>query len=213
MFKKNFKKILKAIVRNLAIAFFFTCLCTTILYFVCLKDVDNYLSLFNSLTYTAPKNEEVEKIELDPVTKKIVNYPKYGDLYGTVELPTVDIKVNLYHGDSMEILKHGAGHYAGSYFPSEGGTTIIAAHNRREYFKYLPKLNVGDPIVLNTDYGKFTYSVTNGRVETISELEKVNIQHEEEVLVLYTCYPVDALGFTDKRYVVYAKLEGAEYES
>ncbi len=211
MFKKNFKKIWKAIVRSLAIAFFFTCLFITITYFVCLKKIDTYLVFFNNFTFSGVTEEH--KIEIDKLTKELVHYPNYGDQYGTISLPTVGIKVNLYHGDSMSILKRGAGHYAGSYFPSEGGTILIAAHNRREYFKYLPKLNVGDPIVIDTDYGTFTYTVTNGRVETISELEKLDIQHEEEILVLYTCYPVDALGFTDKRYVVYAKLEGVAYES
>ena len=213
MLKKKYKRLLKAIVSSVAVAFFFTCLFTTIIYFTVLKDLSGYLNLFNGFTLSEPEDIESNPAKIDPITKAITHYPKYGDQYGTIEMPTIDIKVNLYLGDDMDILKLGAGQYAGSYFPSEGGTTLIAAHNRREFFKYLPKLNIGDNIIIDTVYGKFTYAVTDGKVETISELEKINIQHEEEVLVLYTCYPVDALGFTDKRYVIYAELVGASYES
>ena len=211
MLKRNYKTILKAIVKSLAVAFFISCLFITIMYFVCLKKVDGYLQLFNNFTFSGIDKES--KVEIDNFTKELIKYPNYGNLFGTISIPTVDVTVNLYHGDSLDILNHGAGHYAGSYFPGEKGTILIAAHNRRDYFKYLPKLKVGDQIIINTDYGTFTYSVTSGKVMLAEELEKITIQHEEEVLVLYTCYPVDALGLTDKRYVVYARLEGASYES
>lgn len=211
MLNKKYKKLLKAIVKPLAVAFFFSCLFITIIYFVCLKKLDLYLSLFNNVTFSGIEKES--EVEIDTLTKKLIKYPSYGSLYATISFPSVDIKVNLYHGDTMDILKYGAGHYSGSYFPGENGTILIAAHNSREYFHSLPQLNVGDQIIIAADYGKFTYSVVNGRVELAEELEKIEIQHEEELLVLYTCYPVDALGFTNKRYVIYAKLEGVSYES
>jgi sortase A len=205
------KKTLKAIAKNLTIAFFFSCLIITILYFVCLKKVENYITLFNNFTYSGITKEESASV--DSLTKELVKYPNYGNLFGTINIPSIDVTVNLYHGDSLDILKNGAGHYAGSYFPGEGGTILIAAHNRREYFKYLPKLNINDSIIIKTDYGTFTYKVTDKEVVNVSDLENIEITSDKEELILYTCYPVDAIGLTTKRYVVTSVLESVSYES
>jgi sortase A len=205
------KNILKAIAKNLTIAFFISCLIVTILYFVCLKKLENYITLFNNFTYNGLNGSET--VKMDSTTKELVEYPSYGSLFGTISMPTIDTTVNLYHGDDLDILKKGAGHYAGSFFPGEGGTILIAAHNRREYFKYLPKLNIGDEIIIKTTYGTFTYLVTNGEVVNASDLENIEINSEKEELVLYTCYPTNALGLTSKRYVITSVLDGVSYES
>ena len=40
--------------------------------------------------------------------------------------------------------------------------------------------------------------------------EKLSINDEKEVLIVYTCYPVDTPGYKSKRYIVYASLVGDE---
>lgn len=205
-------KILGAIVKNFAIAFFFFCLITTLGYLVSFKKISPYIRLFNNFL-NSPINNKENEVTFDKETKEITHYPNYGDKFGTINMPTIGVSVPLYHGDSMDILKKGAGHYSGSFFPSEGGTILIAAHNRQEYFKYLPKLNINDEIIINTVYGNFYYQVLSGKVMKVNELEKIEFQQEKELLVLYTCYPVDALGYTNERYVIYGTLERVDYEN
>ena len=42
---------------------------------------------------------------------------------------------------------------------------------------------------------------------TKTELEKLPIQKQQELLMVYTCYPFNNFGYTTQRYVVYAELE------
>lgn len=205
-------KTLGAIVKRFAIAFFFFCFITTLLYAFCFKKINLYIRAFNNFTYV-PKENEKKPVTIDLETKEITHYPYYGEKFALIKIPALNITVDLYHGDSLEILKKGAGHYSGSYFPSEGGTILIAAHNRSEYFKYLPNLKLEDEIILDTIYGVFTYQVTEGKVMTIKELEKIRFTQDKEMLVLYTCYPMNALGFTNERYVIYASLKEVSYEN
>ena len=43
-------------------------------------------------------------------------------------------------GDTLDILRYGVGHYAGSFFPGEGGSVIFAAHNN--YFRKLNQTKI-----------------------------------------------------------------------
>ena len=40
-----------------------------------------------------------------------------------------------------------------------------------------------------------------------TELDKLPVQKEKEILMIYTCYPFNNIGYTTQRYVVYAELE------
>ena len=40
-----------------------------------------------------------------------------------------------------------------------------------------------------------------------TELEALPIQRNREILMIYTCYPFNNIGYTAQRYVVYAELE------
>ena len=37
-----------------------------------------------------------------------------------------------------------------------------------------------------------------------TEKDKLPIQKEKEILMVYTCYPFNNIGYTTQRYVVYA---------
>ena len=40
-----------------------------------------------------------------------------------------------------------------------------------------------------------------------TETEKLPIQNDKEILMVFTCYPFINIGYTTQRYVVYAELE------
>ena len=150
--------------------------------------------------------------EFDIENKRLVKYPSYGTIWGTLKIDKLDIEQKIFYGDTLDILKKGVGHFAGSYFAGESGTIILSAHNSKEYFKNLPKLEIGDKIIITTDYGEFTYEVDNYKIIKDDDIESFKIKNDEEMLILYTCYPTYTLGFKDERYIVYAKLVGEVYE-
>lgn len=201
------KKQVVAVAKLLATAFFFTCLLTTLAYITCGKEVEDYITIINKLSV---KNDiaTAKNISFDSVSKKLTSYPSYGTIWARLSIPKINVSDNLYHGDSLNILKKGIGHYAGSYFPGEGGSIIISAHNSTEHFYYIPTLVEGDKIIIEATYGTYTYEVVSYKIMKKSELEEYEITHNKEELVLYTCYPVDGFSYRTKRYVIFAKLVG-----
>ena len=107
----------------------------------------------------------------------------------------------------MELLQKGVGHSTGSYFPGEGGSIVYMGHNSPNIFRRFSELQKGDKITVTTDYGKFTYKIYDMKLIKETEIDKVPIQKEKEILMVYTCYPFNNIGYATKRYVVYANLE------
>ena len=105
----------------------------------------------------------------------------------------------------------GIGHYAGSFFPGEGGSVIMAGHNN-VHFQNLYDVKIGDVIEIDAVYGNFKYKVYDTKIIKSDESDKLPIQSNEEILMIYTCYPKTAVGHASKRFVVYSKLMEAKYE-
>lgn len=206
MFKYCLKNI-KVIVKQLAIAFLFSIILISGLLFVFGEDINLYINLLDKMTVVSIKQEN-ENIHLDTASKRLVNYPSYDSIFATLTIPSINVEAPLYHGDSLDILKKGVGHYPGSYFPGEGASVILAAHNSKEHFMYLPKLKVGDEIIVDTIYGTFTYKVYKNKIIKDTDTESLPVQTDKEILMMYTCYPVATVGHKDKRFVVYAELVG-----
>lgn len=134
-------------------------------------------------------------------------YPTGGDLFGEVVIDKVNINEPLYYGDSEEILSLGAGQYIGSMIPGERGTTLIGGHNLPSFGK-IYYLEAGDSINIHTHYGDYTYQVTEVKVADYKDPaidEKLGDQSNRS-LILYTCYPLDAIGLTPERVFVFADL-------
>lgn len=150
-------------------------------------------------------NETGVKIEMNSKTNKVIEYPHYGANYATVEIDSIDLNLPLYYGDSLEILKKGIGQSTSSYFPGEGGSIICMGHNFATLLRRFSDLKKGDIIKVTTDYGEFNYKIYDMQIVKETEVDKVPLQDEEEILMIYTCYPFKNVGYTTRRYVVYAK--------
>lgn len=206
MFKYCFEK-LKVIVKQLAIAFLFSVLLIFGFYFIFSDDLNLYINLLDKMTVITKKRENTE-IHMDTSSKRLINYPAYGTIYATLKIPSINVEAPIYHGDTLDLIKKGIGHYPGSYFPGEGASVILAAHNSKQHFMYLPKLQEGDKVIIDTIYGTYTYEVTDHKIIKDTDTSSLPVQTEEEILMMYTCYPVATIGHKSKRYVVYAKLVG-----
>ena len=156
--------------------------------------------------------EKKEKVNVPKATinnekKQLKNYPEYGTKYATINIPKIDINLPVYFGDTLEVLKNGVGHSSGSYFPGEGGSIIYMGHNSKKVFRRFSELKKGDKITITTDYGKYTYKIYNMQIVNETDTDKTPIQKEKEILMIYTCYPFNNIGYATQRYVVYADLE------
>ena len=208
---KRLKDIIKILAIDIAISFFFASIFITIVYFVGEEKINFYAALINSLVVNNDKeNEAVFSKE----SKRLIELPTYGKKFGIIKIPSVNISLPLYHGDSLKILHYGIGHYAGSYFPGEGGSIILPGHNNVGVFEKLDKVKKGDNVIIEANYGTFTYEVTDYKVVKETDLDAFPIQKNEEVLIMYTCWPINrsVVGRKTERYVVYAKKIGESYE-
>ena len=57
-------------------------------------------------------------------------------------------------------------------------------------------------------YGDFEYQVYNTAIADYRDEKAFPLQNEEEILMLYTCYPVDNVWYVKDRFIAYAKLVG-----
>lgn len=206
MFKYCLKNI-RVIVKQLAIASFFSIILTSGVLLIIGDKINLYINLLDKMTVEVIKKEN-ENIHLDTAKKRLINYPGYDTIFATLKIPKINVEAPLYHGDSLDILKKGVGHYPGSYFPGEGSSVILAAHNSKEHFMYLPKLKKNDKVIVDTIYGTFTYEVYDYKIIKDTDVASLPVQTDKEILMMYTCYPVATIGHKSKRYVVYAKLVG-----
>ena len=131
-------------------------------------------------------------------------YPKVGDVIGTISLPSLKEKLPIVEGTDDAELKRGVGHYVRSVLPGIKDNSVLAGH-RDSVFSNLGKLALGDPIVVRTTAGEFTYMVTKFRI-VMADDRTVIVPTPSAVLTLSTCYPFRFIGNAPKRYIVTAEL-------
>ena len=171
------------------------------------QEIDTAVLVLNTVAVELDENKEEVPTVLNEEKQTLENYPEYGTQYATIEIPRIGANLPVYFGDTLEILKKGVGHSSGSYFPGEGGSIVYMGHNSKKVFRRFSELQIGDSIKVTTTYGEFNYKIYDMQLIKETELEKVPIQREEEILMVYTCYPFNNIGYADHRFVVYAKLE------
>ena len=204
--RKFIGKTIKATIINLIVALLIViCIVLAVKFFFGAR-IDDVITLASMVSVNGEKTEIVQEQVLDD-NGTLKNYPEYGTKYATIEIPKIDKNLPVYYGDSLDVLKNGIGHYPGSYFPGEGSSIVYMGHNSKKYFRRLGELQVGDEIIVTTSYGKYTYKVYD--MQTIKETEgdKLKIQQDKEILMIYTCYPFINIGHATQRYVVFAELE------
>ncbi len=202
----------KEVARQIAISFFFASLLFVMIHFFFSEKINTYLSLINMMTIVE-KQVEKQETKFDSIEKRLVNYPSWGSIWATIKIPDIGVEAPVYHGDTLDIIKYGVGHYSGSYFPGEGGTIILAAHNSKQHFMYLPKLKEGAEVIIEASYGTFTYRLIDTKIIGEKDMDSLPVQTEKEILMMYTCYPVNTIGHKTKRYAVYLELVGESHEN
>ena len=201
---KFIKKTIKATIIYLIVALLIAMLITGSIKLFFGAKIEETISLVNKVAIDLSQ-KEVKETVLD--NNKIKNYPEYGTQYATIEIPKIDVNLPVYFGDTLEILKKGVGHSSGSYFPGEGGSIVYMGHNSKNVFRRFSELQIGNEITVKTNYGEYKYKIYDMQLIKETEIDKLPIQKEKEILMIYTCYPFNNIGYATQRYVVYAELE------
>lgn len=205
MHKKNKSNIMRATIKSIIVAFMYSIIIFAIIYLLFSDSISKAISIVDMISVdTSKKILKDVKINLD--TKNLENYPEYGAKYGSIKIPSLNINLGLYYGDTLAILRYGVGHSSGSYFPGEGGSVVCMGHNTKGMLRELPQIKNGEKIIIETTYGIYTYEVYETGVVEQTKLDAVQIQREKEILMLYTCYPVNSIGHAKNRFIVYANL-------
>lgn len=168
------------------------------------KQIKSAIELVDMVSINTNSNI-ISQIKFDENIHEITEYPEYGTRYGNVRIDDLDINLPLYYGDKLSILKNGVGQSSGAYFPGEGGSIICMGHNTKTFLYRLPEIHNNQEIVIQTTYGEFKYKVYKLKIVNMYNVDELPVQKDEEILMLYTCYPVNGLGHKTDRFVVFAK--------
>lgn len=123
---------------------------------------------------------------------------------GTVEIPSIDVSLPIYHGTSDAVLKKGAGHLQGTSLPVGGESThtVITGHtglSNAKLFTDLTQVKKGDVFFLNVMAEKLAYKVDQIKVVLPTELDDLKVVPGEDYCTLLTCTPY---GVNDHRLLV-----------
>lgn len=200
----KFANFLKATIIDIIVALFVLCTIVFVIRLIFGAKIDETISIVSKISISTDQ-KEIKPIEFE--NKKLKNYPEYGTQYATIKIPSINVDVPVYFGDTLEILKKGVGHSSGSYFPGEGGSIIYMGHNSKNMFRRFSEVKKGDKITVKTSYGEFNYKIYDMQLIKETETDKLPIQDQKEILMVYTCYPFNNIGYATQRYVLYAELE------
>ena len=201
----NLAMTIKATIKYLIVALLITIVIVMGIYLLFGQEVNETLSIASKVAIDI-ENKKVEETTMNE-DNKIQNYPEYGTQYATIEIPRINVNLPVYFGDTLEVLKKGVGHSSGSYFPGEGGSIIYMGPNSKNMFRRFSELQLGDEIKVTTSYGEYTYKIYDMQLIKETDVDKLPVQKEKEILMVYTCYPFNNIGYATQRYVVYAELE------
>lgn len=200
------KKFVKATIIDVIVAFLIVILIIFSIYMCLGQTIEENILLVNQVAIKVEKTTEQQKDMQYNENNRLENYPEYGTKYATIEIPKIGVNLPVYYGDTLEILKNGVGHSSGSYFPGEGGSIVYMGHNSKKVFRRFSELQIGDTIKVTTTYGEFNYRIYDMQLINETETDKLPIQDEKEILMVYTCYPFNNIGYATQRYVIYAEL-------
>lgn len=130
----------------------------------------------------------------------------WADTWPVARLQATDKNIDLYilEGGQGNALAFGPGHLQGSAYPGAAGVSIVGGH-RDTHFRFLQKLQTGDPLLITTRSGRIMYYRVVGQHIANSAHAPLRVTSDESMLLLITCYPFESLRVGGPlRYVVTA---------
>lgn len=138
----------------------------------------------------------------DPIEQAKYFNPGEGETTGILHIPKLQADLPIVEGTDPEDLAKGVGHYRGSAYPLQNDQIVLSGH-RDTVFRRMGELEIGDHLVIQLEYGDFTYEITETKIVDADD-RTIIVPHDEEVLTLTTCYPFSYIGYAPDRYIIYA---------
>lgn len=156
-----------------------------------------YAYLRMKMSQLAPSNlsiEEGKMMNFESLQEAQISgvvLPKTGERYGILKCENIGLLAPIYYGDDEEILLKGVGQYPNGKIPGFGGTFLLAGHDTT-YFECLLNVEEGERLELTINDMKYQYLVEKTEVMDAEEFVYEDVGEEEERLILYTCYNINA---------------------
>lgn len=114
-------------------------------------------------------------------------------MMGVVEIPKINVDLPIYHGTDSDALSKGVGHIEMSSLPVGGANSraLLSAHTgaMSQLFSRLDELEVGDLFFISVLDCKLAYQVRDIMTILPDEVEKLQIEPEQDLVSLITCTP------------------------
>jgi sortase A len=115
-------------------------------------------------------------------------------IMGYLEIPSIQVKLPIYHGTSEAVLSQGVGHLEQSSLPVGGMGThaVLSGHTglaSKRLFTDLSQLQVGDFFSITVLDQRLTYQVDEINVVEPHETELLRIEEGQDYVTLLTCTP------------------------
>ena len=113
---------------------------------------------------------------------------------GTINIPSIDCRLPIYHGSSEDMLTKGAVHLAGTAFPIGGSSarSVISAHTAfpgKIFFDRLSEVEIGETFSVTVLGDTFYYKVTEINIVLPDEVEYLQPVKDKDLITLVTCTP------------------------
>lgn len=123
----------------------------------------------------------------------ILNVTEDGQI-GTINIPSIDCRLPIYHGSSEDMLTQGAVHLAGTAFPIGGSSTrsVISAHTAfpgKIFFDRLSEVEIGESFSVTVLGNTLYYKVTEINIVLPDEVEYLQPVKDKDLITLVTCTP------------------------
>jgi len=157
----------------------------------------NLSKLVNDFTYSS-----------DSVIDGYDNILNFGDgLIGYIDIPKINVKLPIYHGDMDKVLEKGVAHIPNTGFPigGIGNHSVLSAHTgypTQVFFDNLDDLVIGDEIKVSVLDETLIYKVTAKNIVKPDNISLLSVDDRKDLISLITCYPY---GVNSHRLIVTAE--------
>lgn len=134
-----------------------------------------------------------------PISQKDKTYNSILDtdgngVMGSISIPSISVKLPIYHGTSLATLDKGAGHMYGTSLPVGGkdALSVISAHTgspKALFFTHLDEMRKGDTFYIHVAGQTLAYKVDQIDVILPDDFSKLTIRKGEDRVTLMTCTP------------------------
>lgn len=138
----------------------------------------------------------------------LTEYGISNEVFGVISIPKLQLEMPIFLGATSKHMADGAAHLSQTSLPVGGNNTncVIAGHrgyNGASYFRYITDLQAGDTVTITNLWESISYTVVSTDIIEPSNVGKILIQENREMLTLLTCHPYASGG--RQRYVVYCE--------